>query len=206
MLGRSLFGAVALAATTIAVGCTDPMSPVSAGSTPAPQLLTAAAAPGAVTVCHTVGAPSDPRYQELTVSWRGANGLTRNGRAYVSDFFRECPPPPAGYAPLFLCNVTNDESVVGTSINFLVDGTTTVTLSAGERQGPTSCTNLGLYALETSVTLQEQVPAGIVVEFANFAFNPPGELTDYNAQTAQGVVKIGSVVNVFSFYNRAATP
>ena len=206
MLGRSLFGAVALAATTIAVGCTDPVSPVSAGSSPAPRFLTASAAPGAVTVCHTVGAPSDPRYQELTVSWRGANGLTRNGRAYVSDFFRGCPPPPDGYAPLYLCNVTNDESLVGTSINFLVDGTTTVTLSAGERQGPTSCTNLGLYALETSVTLQEQVPAGIVVDYATFSYNLPGELTDYNALTAQGVVKIGPVVNVFSFYNRAATP
>lgn len=206
MLGRSLFGAVAFAATMIAVGCTDPVSPVSARSTPAPRFLTAAAAPGAVTVCLTVGPPSDPRYKELAVSWRGANGLTRNDKAYVSDFFRSCPPPPDGYAPLYLCNVTNDQSVVGTSINFLVDGTTTVTLSAGESQGPTSCTNLGLYAVGTSVTLQEQVPAGIVVNSATFSYNPPGELTDYNALTAQGVVKIGPVVNVFSFYNRAATP
>lgn len=205
MLHRSLFGAVALAATIIAVGCTDSMSPVaSAGFSPASGLFTARGAP--VTVCQTVGAPSDPRYQELTVSWRGANGLTRQGINYVSSFFRACPPPPAGYAPLYLCNVTSDQSLLGTSINFLVNGTQSVTLSAGASQTSANCTNVGQFAVESSVTLQEQVPAGIELAYVAFSYNSPGGLTDYDPQTAQAVVTIGPVTNVFSFYNVAATP
>lgn len=202
MAGRSLFGAVALATAIIAIGCTDSTSPVGAGSTSAPLL---AAKPATKTVCQTLGAPSDPRYQELTVTWRGANGLTRQGTNYVSDFFRECPPPPDGYAPLYLCNVASSQSVVGTSINFLVDGSRSVTLAAGETLGSTSCVKLGLYAVGTSVTLQELVPAGIVVSSASFSYNPPGGLTDYNAATALATIAVGPVTNVFTFSNGPAT-
>ncbi|HEU5174633.1 MAG TPA: hypothetical protein VFT96_07770 [Gemmatimonadaceae bacterium] len=202
MAGRSLFGAVALATAIIAIGCTDSTSPVGAGSTSAPLL---AAKPATKTVCQTLGAPSDPRYQELTVTWRGANGLTRHGTNYVSDFFRECPPPPNGYAPLYLCNVASSQSVVGTSINFLVDGSRSVTLAAGESFGPTSCIKLGLYAVGASVTLQELVPAGIVVSSASFSYNPPGGLTDYNAATALATIAVGPVTNVFTFSNGPAT-
>lgn len=202
MPGRSMFGAVALAAAIIAVGCADSTSPVSAGSAPSP-LLTARAA--TVTVCQSLGAPSDPKYQELTVSWRGANGLTRRGTSYVSSFFRGCPPPPAGYAPVYLCNVATTPSVEGTSITFLVDGTRSVTLAAGANLDSTNCANLGVYAVGAAVSLQEQPPAGIEVAYASFSYNPPGGLTDYNAATARAVIAVGPVTNVFAFYNRPAT-
>lgn len=199
MQARSLLGPVALVAAIVAVGCTDSTSPVS----DAPPLVTARGE--TKTVCQTLGSADDPKYQELTVSYRGAYRLTRRGTNYLTDFFRTCPPPPTGYAPLYLCNIASDQSLLGTSINFLVDGSRTVTLSAGESPGPANCTNLGLYAVGASVTLQEQVPAGIEVFSASFSFNPPGGLTDWNGAAAQGVVSIGPVTNVFSFYNRPAT-
>jgi len=131
-------------------------------------------------------------------------GLTSGSETLIT-FFNE----PAGGTSgvLKLCKLTQTPAFLGRQFSFSVNGAPLVSTEANDAfadPATWSCRLVGPYQVGSNVTVQEQIPPGVEVQFIDT--DPGSALFDFNTDTGTAVVTVQSGVTVVLFDDEPIAP
>jgi hypothetical protein len=107
-----------------------------------------------------------------------------------------------------ICKLTQTPAFLGLSYTFTVSGVPgTVSATANDANSlpaTWSCTIAGTFQVGSRVTVDEQVPAGQVVQFIDT--DPPSALFDFNLDTGTAIVDVGAGTTIVLFDDEPIPP